>query len=404
MCACSASPLVLLRLVVRSFLGFLRVEFPWFDDVEVFLLYFECLKSASLQRSEDTVFLDGFLRVGIRYEMSNPPAPEGSEIDINDDADTTKEKKLVPTSQLHLTTHRLPYPVLVLPGYRMAPKEQDLVGTRASAADAAAKSSGPASRGVKKRAKKAPVSSAAAATGAPPLPYLNTSKLVWDDLALAREVPKPEKRATAAIGSGPSDVLRRPASMLDASIYLPPSMSPPPNLKPAQSIALLTSLFNLLQPMMIDHLNRVQVLWHIPGEYTPEELQSRSSHLSGVYELLSEVQMHLERPGGTGPVIVQEKPRKRTAFEYDDDLYESASGDDEPTGLAAARTTGAAPTKPTAAELDSIAVTSWTLFRRLCALCVDLLLQHSTLYAYLGELQATDGKATGTTQVSYTPM
>lgn len=68
-------------------------------------------------------------------------------------------------SQLHLTTHRLPYPAFVLPGFKQLK------------AKTGAKKSGSTPRG------------AGSSITTPPK-WINTSSLVWDDLAAARQFPE----------------------------------------------------------------------------------------------------------------------------------------------------------------------------------------------------------------------
>lgn len=323
-----------------------------------------------------TIKIDGFDRSGpIQNTAGRPP---------------------VPSSKLHLTTHRLPYPALVLPGYRAVSK-----------AEAKEKSSSSPKKGMKK------VASNGVGQGAsqPSLRYKNVGRLVWDELALAREMPiKQEKPREMALGTGTVEPIRRPITLLDSSPHLPPSLSPIGELTPLQSLRLLGSIHTLLQPILIDHLNRIQVWWQLPGAFTSDQLRARSSKLAGIYELLSEFQMHMDRRLGSGPQIVivkettEEAEREHNDRPHDDDsMYESGSDDERARPKSGDKSHPAVVfpvgrPKLTPAELEDIAQTCWSLFRQLLARCTDLFILHSPIYEQLSILKSPDGKAMVSTE------
>ena len=419
-------------LKLPDFLGFLRSETPWFEDLELWLMYYECIHSTSTDRSEDAVYMDGWIRIGIRYEMLNPPMVEvdgeNDAVDASIHASMSNEQYAsvksnpnpVSTAHLHLTRHHLPFPCLCLPGYREVGK--DAHGkNRSSKTESAIFSPNPSSSSSHFR------------------PFKNVGGLVWDVLSAARQIPHPEKRSNE-VGGGPvqsSSNINRPMSLCDASPHLPPSIIPPNKLTPIQSFKLLSALSALFHPLILHNLTRAQTAWQLSTNLSSSELQFRQSKLSHIYERLTELQMYLERARGNSNISIMTikpnddptrlitnvsiptPPISQQPTHDTDSLYETDSDDDVVDedehgdidhesvnglpGISSARSrSNRKSTSSTRrsgsilisrAELVTILHTSWNIFRQLLTDCTDLLIRHSALHQQLERLKATDGNS-----------
>jgi hypothetical protein len=349
------------------------------------------------------------MKVAEKLPASSAPVPEATESDEADQADQPAQPAPpVPLAQLHLTPHRLPFPALVMPGYREVAKESLSAATAGSAAAGAAG----AARSNKRRKGAAPASRAAVA----PPRFLNAGKVVWDELALARQVP-PVERTPGGLrlpGAG-SDSVRRPASLCDSSASLPPALSPPTHLRARHSLRLVSNLAALFQPLVLHALNRAQGEWAVPGAFSPEELDRNRRRLADIFEILSDLQMHLDKrrvwrgggdgtgagtgtAAGTGGAAVPsaKNPSRHYLDDPADSLYES-DDDSEDGGRSPTRGSPSAP-RWSRAEWDSVLRSCWSSFRALLSAVSELLVSHSPLYAHLLVLHSPDGKAMVSTE------